>query len=554
MKPGAVFLTLILVIPTAIVTATDGSPTQGRLDPLVSSWAEERAGESVSILVRFSSPPGPAQFKALYERGFTPLVTYKILPTVLVTGPAVLAPSLASISGVEFVEADRTIPYLLDTATEAVGARPLWTSSHTRWAANGSSTPVAMGIDGSGIGIAIVDSGIDATHPDLLLKDLGEATGKPWTTKANYKVVGRDSVELVANSPLDGPVQANMLAIPMAHTDNTGGHGTHVAGAAAGKAVASEGKYKGSAPGSFLVGYGAGEALVVGLALAAFDHIYQHHEELGIRIVSNSWGGAGDWQPDFSVTKAAQKLVNEEGLVVLFAAGNSGGDGNTISTSTWANIPEVISVANWNEALTYVDGSSSRGQKNLERTWPDFAAVGTNLISTAALAGPVTYYGNAQDALLLGSEMVVPVPTPFTVEEEGIIVGPYASFTGTSMATPLAAGVVAQLLQANQDLSPAEVKELLRETASMPSGKTYAADGFALGRGLIDASRATAAALRHGDGLSIRNAVLSSTATGSPLVLNAEEPDAGPISVEPAIPASIVAGVPTLYTAEATGG
>ncbi|MGQ0536082.1 MAG: S8 family serine peptidase [Methanobacteriota archaeon] len=547
-------LVALLLIPVVPFTSGADEARAGGLDPLVREWASARGTEEVRVLVRFDHAPTAMDAATLAARGFTPLVRYSVVPVFLAAGPARLAPSLASVSGVAFVEADRELPYLLDTATTAIRAKPLWDSTHTRWPDTATAVPNATGIDGAGVGIAIVDSGVDATHPDLLLKDLGLAAGRPWTTLANYKIVGRDSVELAASTPASGFVEANTLAVPLVHTDNTGGHGTHVAGTAAGKGIASDGKYKGAAPGAHLVGYGAGEALAVGLALAAFDHIYLHGDELGIRVVSNSWGGPGDWQPDFSVTQAARRLVTEKGLVVVFAAGNNGGDGSTISTSVWANIPEVISVANWNEGLTYADGSSSRGAQALERTWPDFAAVGTNVISAAATAGPVTYYGNAQDFLLLGSEAVVPAPTPTTVEAEGVIVGPYASFTGTSMATPGVSGVVALMLQANPALSPAEVREILRETAVMPAGRTYAADGKAIGRGLVDAARAVAVALRMADGLSFENALLSATAAGGPLAVNAAAPDAGALLVRMITPAAVNAGVPATLSAVATGG
>src|ERR671932_135494 len=69
------------------------------------------------------------------------------------------------------------------------------------------------------------------------------------------------------------------------------------------------------------------------------------------------------------------------------------------------------------------------------------------------------------------------------------------------MATPAVVGVVALVLEANPSLTPAEVRTLLRETANMLPNHTYENDGFALGKGVVDASEAVAVALKMREGL-----------------------------------------------------
>ncbi|HLF69415.1 MAG TPA: S8 family serine peptidase, partial [Actinomycetota bacterium] len=279
--------------------------------------------------------------------------------------------------------------------------------------------------------------------------------------------------------------------------------------------------------------------------------IHLHHREYNIRVVNNSWGGAGDWDPESSITKAVQKLVNEDRIVVVFAAGNSGGNGSNIQTSVWGNIPEVIQVANYYDRTGWLDATSSRGKKSMERTWPDVAAPGTEIISTAATGKPVTYVGNYQDAVIneisgYGEPDVItaPVPQPIDANLAGkdVIVGNYASFTGTSMASPFISGVVALILQANPALEPEQVKEILRATADMPPGRTYRSDGFAVGTGVVDAAEAVAVALRMKDGADMTGAMRTAYVDSSSAPWHINEQLPRMVEIDSPNPNSDVAG------------
>jgi hypothetical protein len=307
------------------------------------------------------------------------------------------------------------------------------------------------------------------------------------------------------------------LAVPLVQSDN-GGHGTHCSGIIAGRGKASNGKYTGVAPGASLVGVSVGEALTVARSIAGLDFVHQNRARLGIDVVSNSWGGGAAANDDFAtslVSRAAERLV-ADGLVVVFAAGNNGGDGTTVQTTFNSNSPSVISVANYFDRTGWVDDSSSRGQVSNADTWPDLAAPGTQIISAAMTGGAITYYGTAQDAaisVLLGSgdPVVVSAPTPTTVETsvagQDVVVGDYASLTGTSMAAPFISGVAALLLEANPALTPADVKAVLRATATPIPGHSVATEEFAEGRGLVDAAEAIAVALRMRDGDTLAQAL-----------------------------------------------
>lgn len=503
--------------------------------------------ERVGVIIRFADDPTPEDARDLLAAGFAPgFVRYHVVPSIFAEGPMSAVRKMSANPRVRYIELNSKIPYALDRATVVGRARGLWDASY-----KSLDQVHSDGIDGKGIGIAIVDSGIDGTHPDLIWKPMAEAQGTTPKTILNVKLVGRDSVGLSESFGLDSFVEANAQALDVPDTDTTGGHGTHVAGIASGNGSASNGRFAGVAPGASLIGLGAGETLVVTLGLAAFDWIHLHHRDYNIRVVNNSWGGAGDWDPESSITKAVQKLVNEDKIVVVFAAGNSGGNGSDIQTSVWGNIPEVIQVANYYDRKGWLDATSSRGSKSMPSTWPDVAAPGTEVISTAATGKPVTYIGNYQDAAInelegYGEPDVITAPVPQPVEAnvagKDVIVGNYASFTGTSMASPFIAGVVALILQANPSLEPEQVKEILRATADMPPGRTYSNDGFAVGTGVVDAAEAVAVALKMKDGANLTGGLRTAYVDSSSVPWHINEQLPRMVDIDSPNPNSDIAG------------
>ena len=105
-----------------------------------------------------------------------------------------------------------------------------------------------------------------------------------------------------------------------------------------------------------------------------YEHSRPGVNEYHIRVVSNSWGSDGDYDPNGAIATLTDKLTFEHGVAVIFAASNSGGSGAECSgdlrTNVYANTPSAISVA----ALTH-DGSavtsfSSRGCMDQQHTWP----------------------------------------------------------------------------------------------------------------------------------------------------------------------------------------
>lgn len=388
---------------------------------------------------------------------------------------------------ISYLQSNRKLPLHGDTGSWATRARVAYEAAAggPYFDANGDV------IDGTGVGIAIVDSGINGAIPDL-----------EWGTKVarNFKTVCSTPVLVDGNGFCAGP--AILQDVP--NSDTTSGHGTHVAGIAAGNGAASvgssddgriaNGTFTGVAPGATLYGYGAGEAtqIVIQHAAVAFNDIYENFETYTprIRVINNSYGGAGAHNPNDILTKLANKLIADKDVTVVWAAGNDGGTGAAAQTGTNCRnpIPGNICVANYVDNTTgesditgtgarsgTVSGNSSRGRIGEQNTYPDIAAPGT-FITSPCIRGvqPVCATGIVDEMRF----------APF-----------YGSISGTSMAAPHVTGITALLYQADPTLTPAEVEDVLLDTAHrFTFGGAYETDAqnpdgrtsFDKGAGLAD--------------------------------------------------------------------
>jgi serine protease AprX len=223
-----------------------------------------------------------------------------------------------------------------------------------------------------------------------------------------------------------------------AYDDN--GHGTHVAGISSGSGDGNS-NYRGAAYGSALVGIkvldrnGSGSFSTI---TAGIDWAIQNKSTYGINIINLSLGSSASSDGTDSASTAVNNAANN-GIVPLVAAGNSGPARYTIGSPGAAEKAITVgAMADVGEMGFNIASFSSRGPTKDGRTKPDIVSPGVRITAADANTG-----------------------------------SGYVALSGTSMATPFTAGVVALMLQANGGLSPAQIKSILMNTAQDwgPSGK-----------------------------------------------------------------------------------
>jgi subtilisin family serine protease len=294
--------------------------------------------------------------------------------------------------------------------------------------------------DGDGTAIVDLDTGVDAGHPDF---DYLE----PWTGE-----------KVIYSAKWSG------VWTETRNSDTSSGHGTHVGGTIAGNGDASSGRRAGVAKGGQMVALGTGDGASIFAAEQGLEWTYEHsvpsQNSYHIRVVSNSWGTDGDYDPNGAIATITDKLTFENGVAVIFAASNSGGSGGggecsgDLRTNVYANTPSAISVAALTHDGTQVTSFSSRGCMNQQHTWPDVGAPGRDIWATAPR-------GTAIDA---------------STRTQGDLY--YMAISGTSMATPHVGGMAGVILDIAPSLGVADYhREDHDEGDSLVGGEGTAAYG-----------------------------------------------------------------------------
>lgn len=172
----------------------------------------------------------------------------------------------------------------------------------------------SLGLSGSGIKVAVMDTGIDIDHPDFGGNGANGSTSFPSArVQYGYDFVG-DAFNADSTSPSYNPV-----TMPDNNPDDCGGHGTHVAGI-----VGANGTVKGVAPavtfGAYRV-FGCNGSTTADVMIAAMEQAYAD----GMQVLNMSIGSSFQW-PQYPTAQAADRLV-KKGMVVVASIGNSGASG-----------------------------------------------------------------------------------------------------------------------------------------------------------------------------------------------------------------------------------
>jgi len=429
-------------LQTAVTLSTVAS--KSALLKSLASQAGVSTNPSVNVIVQYAVAPSQTNYSTATSAGATLTGQFASFQGATYSVP------LSAVG--QMVSSDPTISYVsLD--------RPLSGATDYGDGTQATSLDIArnMGFDGSGVGVAVIDSGI-ATHNDLKSANSG---GSRILYSQNF-VPGTTS------------------------TADAYGHGTHVAGIIGGNGYNSTCyncavTFRGIAPNVRLInlrvldqnGQGSDSSVI-----AAIDRAIALKSAYNIRVINLSIGrGIYESYAQDPLCQAVEKAWRA-GIVVVVAAGNYGRDnayGNqgygTITSP--GNDPYVITVGAMKTMFTdtgaddQIASYSSKGPSAVDHiVKPDIVAPGNGRISLLASTSATIFANNASTA----------VPKNYyQIGASSSVSSDYYRLSGTSMATPEVSGAVALMLQQNPSLGPDQVKARLMKTASkgFPAYSTY---------------------------------------------------------------------------------
>lgn len=329
MKTGLVFgLFLALVVTGALLVSTASGQQPSR----------------VNVLIGFNRQPGPAEEALIRRAGGSIKYTYRLVPGIAASMPENAIEALRRNPNVTTIEPDGFFHKIDEELDNTWGVKRI-----------GGGTVHAAGNKGLNVPVAIIDSGIDYSHPDL-----GGCLGAGCKVAGGYDFVNNDA------DPKD---------------DN--GHGTHVAGTVA--ARDNETGVVGVAPEAKLYGLKVLNASGSG----SFSDVIKAVEwvvDNGIKVTNNSYGSSGD---PGTLVRAAFDNSYSAGVLHIAAAGNSGNcAGKNDSVGYPAKYASVVAVAATNQSDTRACFSS---------TGPavEISAPGVGINSTRSGGGYVVYSGTS---------------------------------------------------------------------------------------------------------------------------------------------------------------
>jgi serine protease AprX len=383
------------------------------------------ANSMVTVIVQFRQMPDSSSLKTMQLGGAAIKSKLHTIHAVTMRVPVSMLAALAKNPNVAYITPDRPVGMT-------------WGNEDYSTAIEEDVAAAQFALDGTGIGVAIIDSGV-ADHGDL-----HDASGASRVVYSQSFVAGDTT------------------------TPDKFGHGSHVAGliggtgANSGSANGYLARYAGVAPNVNIINLrvldqnGSGTDSQV---IAAIQQAIALQSTYNIRVINMSLGRPVFESYTLDPVCQAVESAWRAGIVVVVAAGNRGRD-NSLGTHGFATIgapandPAVITVGATRTmgTATRVDDAiasySSRGPSLVDHlVKPDLVAPGNRLVSLRVA-------GSTLDRNYSSFEVAPLVGTP-----------KYFRLSGTSMATPLVSGAVALMLQKDPSLTPDQVKARLMKTA-----------------------------------------------------------------------------------------
>ncbi|MHA1588880.1 MAG: S8 family peptidase, partial [Candidatus Thorarchaeota archaeon] len=435
-------------MPVSIVVveaATTGSTEQtSKISPgLTEKMASSQSNELIPIVVQFPDRSEPDWMRYVIEASDIDDVVirhvFHMIPMVSLYAASDEIATLAALRDVAFLSLDAKVSTDTDLRNQREALAANGSGYQHPNAVLGVEDLWDQGYNGSGVTVAILDSGADALHPDLQDSIIG------------FRDFINDQEDLDPSDGID------------AYDDN--GHGTACAWLVAGSGDDNGGNYTGMAPGADLLiikildAVGNGEDSVIA---AGIEYAVDHDAD----VISLSVGGS--WMDIAEPSVAMAQEAVSQGVIVVIASGNEGPSAYTVNSPGVTQ--EVITVGA-SAGAEGVAGFSSRGPVVNRQTEPygyfakpDLVAPGYNVFS-----------GRAIDASF-----------EFPIYNESQYDSSYTMWSGTSASTPQIAGLAALLLDKHVVLTPIETK-----TALMSGATDLGADPMEQGWGLANATRAS---------------------------------------------------------------
>jgi serine protease AprX len=476
------------------VLDNDGSSVNGKLAPDLARVLQGSSSRSMRVIVQYNQAPGAKHFAKAQSVGAKLNSNLSLVNAGAFTMSPAAIRALAMDGDVAFISPDRKLKGMDDYTDSAVGVSTAWNA----------------GYDGTGIGVAIIDSGInDGYHADF--KDSA----------------GRSRI--VYHQDFTGTPTSNSSGA----TWDLYGHGTHVAGIVGGNGTWSAGRFAGVAPNVNLIDLrvldqnGSGSDSMV---IAAIQRAIALKNTYNIRVINLSLGrGVPTGYANDPLCQAVESAWRA-GIVVVVASGNYGrlslnGSNGYGTVTAPGNDPLVLTVGAMKTMNTsartddQIASYSSKGPTTYDHVVkPDLVAPGNTIVS-------IVDHGSTLEALY---------PSNLRTGTN-LAYHPYFVLSGTSMATPVVSGAVALLLDQHASLTPDQVKARLMKTAyktfpvstvstDLTTGQTFTSyyDIFTVGAGYLD----VAAALGNNDlappavGSAVSPSALYDSSTGTVSLVN----------------------------------